>query len=241
MLQIEKRPFDLRQSVETAMDLVAARAAEKGLDLAYQCSDDTPVGLVTDVTRVRQILVNLLSNAVKFTETGEVVVSITSQPRAGNVFEVRVEVRDTGMGIPDDRLHRLFKSFSQVDSSISRHFGGTGLGLAISKRLAELLGGEIGVRSTVGHGSTFHFTMTAEAAPMPPSPHLQGREPRLAGVRLLVVDDSATNLSIVSALSTRWGVTVQTSTDAGEALDWIRRGDSFDVGLLDMQLPAWMV
>ncbi len=157
MLQLEKQPFDLRNCVEAALDLVAPKAAEKNLDLAYLVSDATPSGLMTDVTRVRQILVNLLSNAVKFTADGEIVVSVTSQPRAGNVFETRFEVRDTGIGIPHDRLDRLFKSFSQVDSSTSRHFGGTGLGLAISKRLAEMLDGEIGVQSTAGQGSTFYF------------------------------------------------------------------------------------
>jgi PAS domain S-box-containing protein len=236
MLSIEKHPFDLRDCVEAALDLVAPKAAEKNLDLAYVFADETVPGLVTDVTRVRQILVNLLSNAVKFTEKGEVVVTVTSTPREGNVFEARFEVRDSGIGIPADRLHRLFKSFSQVDSSTSRHFGGTGLGLAISKRLSEMLGGEIGVQSTVGGGSTFHFTVVAEGAPMPVRAYLRGREPQLAGVRLLYVDDSVTNLRVVKDLATRWGVNLTATTEAGEALDWIRRGELFEVAVLEMKV-----
>ncbi|MGH9142321.1 MAG: response regulator, partial [Vicinamibacterales bacterium] len=178
MLQLEKQPFDLRSCIEAAMDLVAPKAADKDLDLAYLFADSVPVGLVTDVTRVRQILVNLLSNAVKFTLKGEIVVSVTGQPTGDGRFAVRFEVRDTGIGIPSDRLDRLFKSFSQVDSSTSRHFGGTGLGLAISKRLAEMLDGEIGVRSTAGEGSTFYFTVVAESAAMEPPPYLRGKDPR---------------------------------------------------------------
>jgi signal transduction histidine kinase/CheY-like chemotaxis protein len=238
MLQIEKQTFDLRDCVEAALDLVAPKAAEKGLDVAYLFSPDTPAGLVTDVTRVRQILVNLLSNAVKFTGHGEVVVYVTSKPRAGNVFETRFEVRDTGIGIPADRLDRLFKSFSQVDGSTSRHYGGTGLGLAISKSLAEMLGGEIGVNSTFGEGSTFHFTVVAEAAPVQGREYLSGPQPGLKGARLLCVEDNATNRRIVNELATLWGMTVQETMEPGEALEWIRRGDPFDVALLDMQLPG---
>ena len=237
MLQLERQPFDLANCIEGALDLVAPKASEKNLDLAYTCSENTPAGVVTDVTRVRQILVNLLSNAVKFTERGEIVVSVTSQPRPGNLFEVRFEVRDTGMGIPHDRLDRLFRSFSQVDSSTSRHFGGTGLGLAISKRLAEMLEGQIGVSSTLGEGSTFYFTIVAEAAAVSAAPHRE-RAPQLAGVRLLVVDDNSTNLNIVRSLGTRWGVACRTTTQVAEAVEWIRRGDPFEAALIDMQMPA---
>jgi CheY-like chemotaxis protein len=238
MLQIERQPFDLRGVVEGALDLVAPKASEKNLDLAYVFADDAPAGLVSDVTRVRQILVNLLSNAVKFTEHGEVVVSVTSQPRDGTRLETRFEVRDSGMGIPPERLDRLFKSFSQVDSSTSRHFGGTGLGLAISKRLAEMLGGEIGVHSTPGQGSTFHFTVLAETAPAETPVYLREGKPQLSGVRLLYIDDNPTNLAIVSALAVRWDVAIRATTQPDEALDWIRRGDPFDVALLDVQMPG---
>jgi DNA-binding response OmpR family regulator len=238
MLQLEQHPFDLRACVEGAIDLVAPRAAEKNLDLVYVIADGTPAGLVSDVTRVRQILVNLLSNAVKFTEHGEIVVSVTSQPRGGRVFETRFEVRDSGIGIPQDRLDRLFQSFSQVDSSTSRTFGGTGLGLAISKKLTEMLGGEVGVHSTAGEGSTFHFTIVAAADATEPPAYLHRAEPQLAGVRLLFVDDSATMLSLVADLAAPWGVTVRGTTEPADALEWIRRGDPFDAALLDAQMPA---
>jgi PAS domain S-box-containing protein len=236
MLQLERQPFDLASCIEGALDLVAPKASEKGLDLAYVVSESTPAGLVTDVTRVRQILVNLLSNAVKFTERGEVVISVTSTPRSNGLIETRFEVRDTGIGIPHDRLDRLFQSFSQVDSSTSRHFGGTGLGLAISKRLAEMLDGEIGVSSAPGQGSTFHFTVVAEAAAMPGAAHRE-RAPQLAGRRVLFVDDNPTNVANVGALAARWGCISGATTRASEALEWIRRGDPFDVAVIDVQLP----
>jgi PAS domain S-box-containing protein len=237
MLKIEKHPFDLRDCVETTLDLVAPRAAEKRLDLAYIFPEGTVEGLVTDSTRVRQVLMNLLSNAVKFTAQGEVVVTVTSKVLPGNMIEARFEVRDTGIGISAEGQERLFKSFSQVDGSTSRHFGGTGLGLAISKRLAEMLEGEIGVTSTVGKGSTFFFTVICEAAPIQPRAFLTGKEPRLIGARLLYVDDSSISLRVVNELATRWGANVRTTTRPAEALEWIRKGDGFDGVLLDLQMP----
>ena len=165
-MDLESQPFDLREGVEAALDLVTSRAAEKGLDLAYLISDDTPAAVVGDVTRLRQILLNLLSNAVKFTEAGEVVLSVTAQRLDATepVYELTFSVRDTGIGIPPDRVDRLFESFSQVDASTARKYGGTGLGLAISKRLVELMGGAISAQSRVGHGSEFRFTVRARSA-----------------------------------------------------------------------------
>jgi PAS domain S-box-containing protein len=238
MMQIEKHPTDVRKCIESALDVVALKAAEKGLDLACLYSDSTPLGLLTDVTRIRQILVNLLSNAVKFTEKGEVVLSVTTHTRADQWLETRFEVRDTGIGIPEDGLNRLFKSFSQVDSSTSRRFGGTGLGLAISKTLAEMLGGEIGVESIAGQGSTFFFTVVAEAAPIPAPGYAIGHDVRLAGVRLLVLDQNPTNLSVVTSLAAPWGVTLQTTTRPGDALEWIRRGDPFHAAMVDARMTA---
>ncbi len=165
-LELESQPFDLRECVESALDLVATRAAEKGLDLAYLIGDGTPAAIVGDVTRLRQILLNLLSNAVKFTERGEVVLSVSAASvDAGTpLHELTFAVRDTGIGIPPERVGRLFQSFSQVDASTTRRYGGTGLGLAISQRLTELMGGQIGVTSEVGVGSEFRFTIRAAAA-----------------------------------------------------------------------------
>ncbi len=240
-LELESQPFDLRECVEGALDLVAARAADKGLDLAYLIGDGTPPAIVGDVTRLRQVLLNLLSNAVKFTERGEVVLSVSARclDAAGTLHEVAFAVRDTGIGIPPDRLSRLFQSFSQVDASTTRRYGGTGLGLAISLRLTELMGGRIGVTSEVGLGSEFRFTVRAAAAEAPASTRrdLSGVQPSLRAKRVLVVDDNATNRRILAARLDAWGMPVRATGSPGEALEWIRAGERFDVGILDMHMP----
>jgi len=240
-MDLEAQPFDLREGVESALDLVSARAAEKGLDLAYLISDDTPAAIVGDVTRLRQILLNLLSNAVKFTETGEVVLSVTAKclDAPGPVYELTFSVRDTGIGIPPDRIDRLFESFSQVDASTARKYGGTGLGLAISKRLTEMMGGAISVASRVGHGSEFRFTVRAPSAEgaVPPRRELRGTQPTLDGKRVLVVDDNETNRRILAAYLDAWGMAVKVTGSPREALGWIHAGEPFDVGILDMHMP----
>jgi signal transduction histidine kinase len=169
-LDLERRPFDLRSCVESALELVAASASGKGLNLAYLFNQELPSAIVGDATRLRQILINLLNNAIKFTDTGEVVLSVdgkaleSGEEEVGRRHRLHFAVRDSGIGIPKDRQSRLFESFSQVDASTTRRYGGTGLGLAISKRLCELMGGTIWVESRVGKGSTFHFTIQAEQA-----------------------------------------------------------------------------
>jgi signal transduction histidine kinase/CheY-like chemotaxis protein/HPt (histidine-containing phosphotransfer) domain-containing protein len=240
-MDLEHQPFDLREGVEAALDLVSARAAEKGIDLAYLISDDTPPAIVGDVTRLRQILLNLLSNAVKFTETGEIVVSVTAKrlPDPGAVYEVKFTVRDTGIGIPPDRIDRLFESFSQVDASTARKYGGTGLGLAISKRLTEMMGGTIGAESRLGHGSEFRFTIRAPSAEgaLPPRRELRGTQPTVDGKCVLVVDDNETNRRILGAYLDSWGMAVRMTGSPREALTWIQGGEAFDVGILDMHMP----
>jgi GAF domain-containing protein/CheY-like chemotaxis protein/HPt (histidine-containing phosphotransfer) domain-containing protein len=240
-LELESQPFDLRECVEGALDLVATRAAEKGLDLAYVIGDGTPAGIVGDVTRLRQVLLNLLSNAVKFTERGEVVVSVrTHRLEAADVsHELTFAVRDTGIGIPADRLGRLFQSFSQVDASTTRRYGGTGLGLAISRRLTELMGGRIDVTSEAGVGSEFSATIRALAAEAPVTTRrdLSGVQPSLRGKRVLVVDDNATNRRILAAHLDAWGMHARAAGSPVEALGWIRAGERFDVGILDMHMP----
>ncbi|PYN92349.1 MAG: hypothetical protein DMD91_32480 [Candidatus Rokuibacteriota bacterium] len=240
-MDLESQPFDLREGVESALDLVAARAAEKGLDLAYLISDDTPAAIVGDVTRLRQILLNLLGNAVKFTETGEVVLSVTATrvDAPGSVYELTFSVRDTGIGIPPDRIDRLFESFSQVDVSTARRYGGTGLGLAISKRLTEMMGGAISVESRAGHGSEFRFTVrvpSAEGA-VPPRRELRGTQPTLYGKCVLVVDDNETNRRILAAYLDTWGMAVRATGSPREALGWVEAGEPFDAGILDMNMP----
>jgi PAS domain S-box-containing protein len=250
-LELECQPFDLRECVESALDLVAAKATEKGIDLAYLLDDQVPAAVYADVTRLRQILVNLLSNAVKFTEQGEVVLSVAArytekaadgrangQDGHGSTFyEVHFVVRDTGIGISEEGQARLFRSFSQVDASTTRRYGGTGLGLAISKRLAELMGGSMWVESQPGAGSTFHFTLLAEAAPARWRPYLETRQPHLAGKRLLIVDDNETNRSILALQTQAWGMLHHAYASGPEALAQIQAGVSFDVAILDMQMP----
>jgi signal transduction histidine kinase len=209
-LELEHHPFELRACIEEALDLLSLKAAEKNLDLAYMVDDSIPRILVSDVTRLRQILVNLISNSVKFTTQGEVIVEVTPAARparreaaAESAPDRNAEfthpeqwlcyfsVRDTGIGIPLDKQHRLFKSFQQVDASTTRHYGGTGLGLAICKRLTELLGGRIWVDSDADKGATFHFTILAKAAATSAA-SWQSPQPRL-GRRLLIAEDNAFN------------------------------------------------
>ncbi len=243
-LELELQPVDLREAVEDALDLFAAKAAEKQLELAYQIEDGLPAGLVSDPTRLRQILVNLLSNAIKFTAAGDVLVEVRRPSpelargvRSGEVM-VQVLVRDTGIGIPADKLGRLFQSFSQVDASTTRQYGGTGLGLAISRQLAQLLGGRLWVESEPGRGSVFQFTVCGPAADPSALPaSTQAEVARLTGLRCLVVDDNATNRRIVSLQVAKWGMASRLVAGGGEALAALRAGETFDLGILDMQMP----
>ncbi|HMQ34806.1 MAG TPA: response regulator, partial [Chloroflexaceae bacterium] len=237
-LELERQPFDLRDCLESALDLVAPGAAEQGLDLAYQLEPSAPHSLIGDATRLRQILVNLLSNAVKFTPSGEVVVRMEAAPTADGLVELHVSVRDTGIGIPPERMDRLFRAFSQVDASTTRQYGGTGLGLAISQRLCALMGGRMWVESAAGQGSTFHFTIKAPVSPSQPKIYLRGAVPQLVGKCLLVVDDNATNRRILQAQAETWGMRVRAASTGAEALRAVAGGEPFDVAVLDMQMPA---
>ena len=239
-LELEKQPLDVRRCVEESLDLVAHRAAARGLELAYVLDDAVPGSIVGDVTRLRQVLVNLLSNAIKFTERGNVVVHVGRRPsaeQAGDRCELVFTVQDTGIGIPEDRLDRLFKSFSQVDASTTRRFGGTGLGLAISKRLTELMGGSISAASEVGKGSTFTFSISAPTAPGQVRVFLSPRQPLLAGRRVLVVDDNEVNTQILCRLATKWSMKVDAVNSSTEAVASFERGEVYDLVLLDFQMP----
>jgi PAS domain S-box-containing protein len=249
-LDLEENPFNLRSCVESALNLLAPKASEKGLELAYLIDPRVPDVVISDVTRLRQILVNLLSNAVKFTEQGEVTVSVVSRhlpdlpfsapdmlplESAGiSTYALRFAVKDTGIGISPSHLVRLFKPFSQVDSSISRTHGGTGLGLTISQRLSEMMGGRIWVDSTLGAGSTFYCAVRvraiapASASPAPTTP--------LTGKRLLVVDSNATNRQNLVFQAKSWGMSVDAASGL-EALALLEQGKKFDVAILDGRLP----
>jgi CheY-like chemotaxis protein/anti-sigma regulatory factor (Ser/Thr protein kinase) len=229
-IELEEHPFDLRRVIEDSLDLVAPRANEKGIDLAYIMEDDVPSTPVGDASRLRQVLVNLLSNAVKFTHKGEVFVTTSAKEGERDRVEFHFQVRDTGIGIPPEKIQALFESFSQVDASTARIYGGTGLGLAICKRLVELMGGRIWAESDPGNGSVFHFTILAAIVrvPMPRTSHR-----RLDGRRALIVDDNATNRHVLSANAASWGMIARATSSPAEALRWVEAGDPFDVALLD--------
>ena len=233
-LELEQHPFDLRNCVESAFDLVTEPAARKGIELAFLIDPDVPEGIDGDVTRLRQVLVNLLANAVKFTDVGEIVLTTGIDAATGLLH---FAVRDTGIGIPADRAHRLFEEFSQLDSSTTRKYGGTGLGLAVSKRLAELMGGTMWVESEDGQGSTFHFTITAEPADVPSRTAAGGVPAELTGKRILVVDDNAINRRILDLQTEAWGLSCRSAASGPEALRLVEGGEQFDLAIVDMHMP----
>jgi CheY-like chemotaxis protein len=243
-LELEKQPFSLRSCIEESLDLLAAKATEKRLDLLYQIDDEVPESVLGDVTRLRQVMVNLLSNGVKFTHEGEVAVNVRLLDTPGRrrpkdaPWHLHFAVRDTGIGIPVDRLARLFKSFSQADASTTRQYGGTGLGLAISKRLVELMGGKMWVESVPEKGSTFHFTVALPAAPEAHGVKLDCPQPKLADLKLLIVDDNATNCRILTLQTARWGMRSRGLQSAEEALSLLKSGEHFDLAIFDMQMPV---
>ena len=248
-MDIEAAPFDLRACIESALDLVAARAVQKGLETAYIFEDEVPAAVEGDETRLRQILLNLLSNAVKFTENGEVVLTVSRVPsptlrptKNGKRESVSLvfSVRDTGIGLTQEGMGRLFQSFSQADSSTTRKYGGTGLGLAISKRLAELMGGTMWAESEgLNKGSTFTFTVNVPVTdlPAPKRRDISGIQPQLKGRRLLIVDDNATNRRILNMQTSKWGMTTRDTESPHQALEWVRAGERFDLAILDMHMP----
>jgi PAS domain S-box-containing protein len=236
-LDLEREPFSVRECVEGALDIVAPRAWEKGIELGCLIDEAAPAGILGDNARLRQVLLNLLSNAVKFTEAGEVVVLVEAEPSGPGSYRLELSVRDTGIGIAPDRMDRLFTSFSQVDASTTRRFGGTGLGLAISKRLVELMGGSISVESEQGSGSTFRIALAAEAAEAPSAIPMNDGLLHLAGKRILVVDDNATNREIVTRHARSWGMEPVAVELPSQALALVEAGEPFDVAVLDMMMP----
>ena len=233
-LELEQRPFSLRQNTEETLDLFAAQAAEKELELLCRISRDAPQQIIGDSIRLRQVLGNLLNNAVKFTAAGEIALDIQVQSRQGNEYLLHFCVRDTGIGIPPDKQDRLFQLFSQVDSSTTRRYGGTGLGLAISRRLVEMMGGTIWVESEPGKGSAFQFTIRAVATESGAAPAL----PTLTGKRLLIVDDHAGSRELLSELAQRAGIWSQATDSAESALAFLSSAPNLDWVATDMQMPG---
>lgn len=236
-LDLDDHPFEVRQCLEEALDLFALKVAEKGLALVYHCSKEVPQEVKGDSMRLRQILVNLINNAIKFTARGEVQINIDGRSATGSGYELHFSIRDTGIGIAPEDISRLFQSFSQVDGSATRKHGGTGLGLAISKRLAQQMGGKMWVESELGKGSTFHFTIEAEATPVTPYPYLSDQHSQLRGKRILIVEDNETHRLILSQQVVAWEMSAYVAGSKAEALEWIEKGERFDCALVDLQLP----
>jgi len=237
-LALEHVPVQLAECVESALDITSGAAAAKGLELLYWIEDGVPRAIYGDLTRLRQVLTNLVNNAVKFTAQGEVVVTLGQRKADDGRPLLYCSVRDTGIGIPPERQDRLFQVFSQVDASTTRQFGGTGLGLAICRRLVELMGGRIWVDSKAGEGSAFQFEIPFEAVPSGPIA-FQGRHAAsLAGRRVLVVDDNATNRQILCLQASRWGMQPRAAASGREALAWLDAGEAFDCAVIDVQMPG---
>ena len=233
---LEDQPFDLRDCIEEALDLVAGKASEKGLNLAYTMDRTVPEVVIGDPNRLRQILSNLLINAVKFTERGEVGLSVSGLNHEG-AHEIRFAIQDTGIGISPDQMDHLFQPFSQIDAKGMHNYGdGTGLGLVISKKLVELMDGRIWADSELGKGSTFYFTIKAETAPGDPNKCLVEDLSLLVGKHVLIVNDNKTNRRTLGACVYSWGMVPLVASKTQEALEWIQRGDAFDVAILDMDM-----
>ncbi|RMH96424.1 MAG: response regulator, partial [Calditrichaeota bacterium] len=270
-LELEEIDFDIVELLETTIDIITPRAHKKGLEVILDVDPQIPRYLKGDPVRIRQVLLNFLSNAVKFTETGEIMLRgevletsepvasdppadpsspprVTDFPNAGGgsrekTVLLKFAVSDTGIGIPPEKQSLIFESFSQADSSITRRFGGTGLGLAICKRLAEMMGGEVGVESEVGKGSTFWFTVRLPLADRIPGrvEEIMAAARRLQGMRVLVIDDHPANRLILKRMLENFGCVVDVAQNGMEGVEHVRealkRGQGYAVILLDMMMP----
>ncbi len=247
MMELEHSPFDLRRCIESTMDLMVTRAAEKGLVLKVVLDDQLPTMLVGDASRLRQVLANLLSNAVKFTDKGFVEVSVRGNAIPEG-FELRFDVLDTGIGMPQDKLDRLFMPFSQIDSSITRRYGGTGLGLAISKRLVEMMGGRIWAKSDLGVGSTFSFAVKVKLPCMQSvlhkvkdlipviKPPIEGHFQQARPLSILLAEDNAVNQMVLLQMLRKIGYQADLASNGFDVLAALDR-QAYDVILMDIQMP----
>ncbi|MBV9988886.1 MAG: response regulator [Chitinophagaceae bacterium] len=238
-MELEYNEFDLRNCIEEVLDVFATRAAQLGLDLVYQIDAGIPTQIMGDRLRLRQVLLNLVSNAIKFTEAGEIFLGVRLlQTWTDGRMQLKFEVRDTGIGIEQEKLDRLFKSFSQVDSSTTRKYGGTGLGLAISEKLVALMGGRFTVESKPGEGSTFAFTVEAKAGVNTLTTYVHYNMEGLEGMRILVVDDNRTNRNILKTQLELWKFVTVCASSGPEALNILDGDDKFDLVITDMQMPS---
>jgi two-component system, sensor histidine kinase and response regulator len=248
-LELEEMPLSIRNVIEETFDLLALEAGQKKLELRFDISNDVPDVILGDVTRLRQVLVNLVSNGIKFTDGGDIQVFVSLKGFREEFFEIEFKVQDTGIGIPPDKLDRLFIAFSQTDASNSRKYGGTGLGLAISARLVQMMGGDIGVDSEAGKGSEFHFTILAKKAlkadpfisPIPAvSPNdyniFENKNISSAGISILVAEDNMINQKIVLQMLKKIGYQADLAANGLEVLEAVQR-QHYDFILMDMIMP----
>lgn len=247
MMELERQPFTLQDCIDEAIDLVAVNATVKDLKLGYSVEGGTPLMIIGDPARLRQILVNLLSNAVKFTEKGEVSVSLSSMELKGNSYDIHFAIKDTGIGIPQDKADRLFQPFSQVDASMARKYGGTGLGLAISKKLVGMMNGRIWAESEAGKGSTFHFIIQAESTSDELiDPGSAGKPSELLknaidedfdlDLSILLAEDNAVNQKVTQKMLNKLGFRADVAANGVEVLQALER-QPYDVVLMDVQMP----
>ncbi|MEB3340821.1 CHASE domain-containing protein [Okeania sp.] len=248
-LELEYQPVLISSCIEEVLDLLYPVAQKKGLEVAYYISPVTPKCIITDVTRLRQILTNLLNNAIKFTDVGEVILQVNAEDisqknnqlknseKCDLVYQIEFSVRDTGIGIAKDKQQILFQSFTQVDASTTRKYGGTGLGLVISKRLSEMMGGKIWLDSELGKGSTFYFTIKAKVGVIPTNINLIPGEAKFDDKQILIVDDNATNRKILHLQTQSWGVEPHSVGSGSEALQLLQQENPFSLAILDLQMP----
>lgn len=234
-MELEKKEFHLRTAIEEVLDIFATKAAQSGIDLIYFIDADVPEFLIGDVVRIKQILINLVGNAVKFTEKGEVFINIT---KLGDSKDLAIlfEVKDTGIGIPEEKMNRLFKAFSQVDSSTTRKYGGTGLGLVICEKLVQMMGGEINARSTVGKGSTFQFSILTTEGVSKALPNALDHT-IIEHKKVLVIDDNSTNRTILQFQLKQWNMESKEAAHGEDALKILEAGYRPDIVITDMHMP----
>lgn len=236
-MEIEQEDFDLRDCIENVLDVFAEKSSRANIDLVYQVQHDVPAQIISDSLRLRQILINLVGNAIKFTAQGEVFISVSVKSNNDDVLELLFKVRDTGIGIPEDKMGRLFKAFSQVDSSTTRKYGGSGLGLAICEKLVKIMGGEIMVKSEVGAGTTFAFSIKTRSGSKTQRNYVYQSLAELENKRIMVIDDNSTNREIMETLLRQWKYVPVMASSGTEAIKILAQTEAVDLVITDMKMP----
>ncbi|MCZ6701510.1 MAG: ATP-binding protein, partial [Ignavibacteria bacterium] len=234
-LELENRPFDLRECIEDSLDLLSSKAAEKNLELINSFNRETPAVISGDVTRLRQILMNLVGNAIKFTDEGEILISVSSEQLEFNKHKISFSVKDTGIGIPKDKMSRLFQPFSQVDSSTSRHYGGTGLGLIISQRLTTLMNGKMSVQSEEGKGTTFFFDIIVESLTDESKFYQYNALPVFENKNILLIEKNQSGLEVMDEQLKNWGMNPSCFSDNNSAREYFMNNNGIDGIIIDLK------